>query len=29
VYILVGVAGVALLPTLAGWLTSESEAVAA
>ena len=29
VYILVGLSGVALLPTLASWLTSDSEAVTA
>ena len=29
VYILVGLAGVALLPTLASWLTSDAEAVTA
>ena len=29
VYILVGVAGLALLPTLASWLTSDVEAVTA
>ena len=27
VYILVGLSGIALLPTLASWLTSDSEAV--
>ena len=29
VYILVGLAGIALLPTLASWLTSDREAVTA
>ena len=29
VYILVGVSGIALLPTLASWLTSDREAVTA
>ena len=29
VYILVGVAGLALVPTLASWLTSDAEAVTA
>ena len=29
IYILVGLSGVALLPTLASWLTSDSEAVTA
>ena len=29
VYILVGLSGVALLPTLASWLTSDTEAVTA
>ena len=29
VYVLVGLSGIALLPTLASWLTSDSEAVTA